>query len=156
MPRFSLEVSALPTDIDDVNHVSNLVYVRWIQEVAVAHSTAVGWPFDRYRQHGAVFVVRRHEIDYVAPVLLGQAVRLETWVESAKAASCIRRTEIFVVAEGGAGGRSEGRTEGRTEGRKDQLVCRGTTLWAFMGFADGRPQRIPEQIMQSFQVGEDK
>jgi acyl-CoA thioester hydrolase len=145
MPRFSLEVSALPADIDDVNHVSNLVYVRWIQEVAVAHSTAVGWPFDRYRQHGAVFVVRRHEIDYVAPVMLGQTVRLETWVESAKAASCVRRTQIYAA--------SEGRSDGKS---KEQLVCRGTTLWAFMGFADGRPQRIPEQIRQSFQVGEEQ
>lgn len=136
MPRFSLEVAVQPADIDDVNHVSNLVYVRWIQEVAVAHSTAVGWPFDRYRQHGAVFVVRRHEIDYVAPVMLQQTVRLETWVESAKAASCIRRTEIFRAGDG-------------------QLVCRGTTLWAFMGFADGRPHRIPEQVLQAFQIGAD-
>jgi acyl-CoA thioester hydrolase len=103
----------------------------------------VGWPFERYRQHGAVFVVRRHEIDYVAPVVLGQKVRLETWVESARAASCVRRTEIFVVSEGEAG-------DGKS---KDQLVCRGTTLWAFMGFADGKPQRIPEQVVQAFQIG---
>jgi acyl-CoA thioester hydrolase len=136
MPRFSIEVTAQPPDIDDVNHVSNLVYVRWIQEVAVAHSTAVGWPFDRYRQHGAVFVVRRHEIDYIAPVMLLQTVRLETWVEAVKAASCVRRTELFRASDG-------------------QLVCRGNTLWAFMGFADGRPQRIPEQVLQAFQPGLD-
>ncbi len=131
MPRFALEVTAAPTDIDDVNHVSNLVYVRWIQEVAVAHSTALGWPFDRYRQHGAIFVVRRHEIDYVAPVLLGQGVRIETWVESVKAASCVRRTEIFRASD-------------------KQVVCRGSTLWAFMSFEAGRPQRIPEQVLEAF------
>jgi acyl-CoA thioester hydrolase len=129
--RFSIEVTAQPADIDDVNHVSNLVYVRWIQEVAVAHSTALGWPFERYRGHGAVFVVRRHEIDYVAPVLLGQQVRLETWIESVKAASCIRRTELYRVAD-------------------QQLVCRGSTLWAFMSFEAGRPQRIPEEVLKVF------
>lgn len=132
MPRFALEVTAAPADIDDVNHVSNLVYVRWIQEVAVAHSTALGWPFERYRQHGAVFVVRRHEIDYVAPVLLGQTVRLETWIESVKAASCIRRTEITRLSD-------------------QQVVCRGSTMWAFMSFEAGRPLRIPQQLIQDFQ-----
>ncbi len=131
MARFSIELTAQPSDIDDVNHVSNLVYVRWIQEVAVAHSTAVGWPFERYREHGAVFVVRRHEIDYVAPVLLDQKVRLETWVESVKAASCVRRTEIFRASD-------------------NQLVCRGNTLWAFMSFEAGRPQRIPQEVMAAF------
>jgi len=134
MPRFALEVTAQPSDIDDVNHVSNLIYVRWIQEVAVAHSTAMGWPFERYRQHGAVFVVRRHEIDYIAPVMLQQTVRMETWIEAVKAASCVRRTELFRASDG-------------------QLVCRGNTLWAFMGLADGKPQRIPEQVLQSFQPG---
>jgi acyl-CoA thioester hydrolase len=131
LPRFALEVTAQASDIDEVDHVSNLVYVRWIQDIAKAHSTAQGWPFERYREHGAIFVVRRHEIDYIAPVLLDQTVRLETWVEALKAASCVRRTEIYRVAD-------------------QQLVCRGSTLWAFMGFADSRPQRIPEHLQQAF------
>ncbi len=125
--RFCLEVSASEADIDELDHVSNLVYVRWIQEVAVAHSAAVGWDMRQYRKVGAVFVVRRHEIDYVAPVLLGQRVRLETWIETWKAASCVRRTELVRIADG-------------------QVVARGATTWAFVGLADGRPQRIPEEI----------
>lgn len=126
-PRFVLEVTARPSDIDELDHVSNLVYVRWIQEVAVAHSAAVGWDVNQYRKFGAIFLVRRHEIDYIAPVMLDQTVRLETWIESWKAASCVRRTELF-------------------RGHDGQLIARGSTTWAFVGFADGRPQRIPEQI----------
>ncbi|MEZ4363500.1 MAG: thioesterase family protein [Kofleriaceae bacterium] len=129
--RFSLQVTTKADDIDEVNHVSNLVYLRWVQDIAVAHSAELGWPFSRYRAHGAIFVVRRHELDYVAPVLLGEVVRLETWVESLKAASCVRRTEI--VRE-----------------RDSQVVCRGKTLWAFVSFEDGRPQRIPEEIRKAF------
>jgi acyl-CoA thioester hydrolase len=134
MPRYAIERTATISDIDEVNHVSNLVYLRWIQDVAVAHSSALGWPFERYRRQGTIFVVRRHEIDYVAPVTVEQAVRVETWVESLKAASCIRRTEMFRISD-------------------QQLVCRGSTLWAFVSFADGKPQRIPAEIAQDFGLG---
>jgi acyl-CoA thioester hydrolase len=134
MPRYAIERTAAASDIDEVNHVSNLVYLRWIQDVAVAHSSALGWPFERYRSYGAVFVVRRHEIDYVAPVLIEQAVRVETWVESLKAVSCIRRTEMFRVSD-------------------QQLVCRGSTQWAFVSFIDGKPQRIPAEVVRDFGLG---
>jgi acyl-CoA thioester hydrolase len=131
--RFSLEVTAAPADIDGVDHVSNVVYVRWVQDVAVAHSAALGWSLQRYRAFGAIFVVRRHEIDYIAPVQLGETVRLDTWVESMKAASCVRRTEILRARDG-------------------QVVCRGSTLWAFMSFDGGKPQRIPADIREVFAV----
>lgn len=133
MSRFVLEVTVQPSDIDELDHVSNLVYVRWIQEVAVAHSAAVGWDVPQYRKVGAIFMVRRHEVDYIAPVLRSQAVRLETWVESWRAASCIRRTELFRVHD-------------------NQLVAKGSTTWAFVSFTDGRPQRIPPEIPQHLGV----
>lgn len=127
--RFTMEVTAQAADIDEVEHVSNLVYVRWIQDVAVAHSAAVGWSFQRYREFGAIFVVRRHELDYITPVMLGQVVRLETWIDSWRAASCVRRTELYRAHD-------------------NVVVARGATTWAFMRFAEGRPQRIPEEILR--------
>jgi acyl-CoA thioester hydrolase len=134
VPRFALEVTAHSSDIDEVNHVSNLVYVRWIQEVAVAHSASLGWDVNRYRQVGAIFMVRRHEIDYITPVTVDQAVRIETWIESWKAASCVRRTEIVRASD-------------------QQVVARGNTRWAYVGLQDGRPQRIPAEIQQHFGSG---
>ncbi|HPW63949.1 MAG TPA: thioesterase, partial [Cyclobacteriaceae bacterium] len=34
---FSINIIVQPTDIDDMAHVNNVVYVRWVQEVAAAH-----------------------------------------------------------------------------------------------------------------------
>ena len=73
--RFAIPILPVPEDIDELGHVSNLVYLRWVAEVAMAHSRARGWDFPRYRTLGAVFMVRRHEIDYVAQVTLGQPPR---------------------------------------------------------------------------------
>lgn len=127
--RFTLPITATAADIDELGHVSNLVYVRWVLDVAMAHSRALGWDHAAYRAYGAVFVVRRHEIDYVAQVREGEALVAETWVEDWRPASCVRRTELR---------------------RGDQVVARGATTWAFISIDRGRPQRIPEQLLALF------
>ena len=124
-----MPITATAGDIDELGHVSNLVYVRWVLEVAMGHSRAVGWDHAQYRERGAVFVVRRHEIDYVLPVMLDDKLVATTWVDTWRGASCIRKTEIA---------------------RGDQVVARGATTWAFMSFASGRPQRIPEDLVELF------
>jgi acyl-CoA thioester hydrolase len=127
--RFSILITTAPSDIDELGHVSNLVYLRWVQDVAMAHSRALGWDYAQYRALGAVFMVRRHEIDYVAQVSVGQDLRVLTWVESWRLASCIRRTEIV---------------------RGDKTVARAATTWALIGMASGRPQRIPDEMTALF------
>jgi acyl-CoA thioester hydrolase len=127
--RFAISVVPTVGDIDELDHVSNLVYLRWVAEVAMAHSRAQGWDMERYRVLGAVFMVRRHEIDYVGQVTLGQELRAETWVDSWKLASCIRKTEIL---------------------RDGKVVARAATTWALIGLASGRPQRIPDELLAAF------
>jgi len=121
----------LPTaaDIDELGHVSNLVYVRWVLDVAMGHSRALGWDHPEYRALGAVFVVRRHEIDYVAQVLEGDALVGETWVDSWRLASCIRKTELR---------------------RGDQVVARAATSWAMISLTTGRPVKIPDNMRALF------
>ena len=127
--RFAISITPAAEDIDELGHVSNLVYLRWVQDVAMAHTRARGWDYAQYRALGAVFMVRRHEIDYVAQVSLGQALRAETWVDSWKLASCVRKTEIV---------------------RDGKVVARAATTWAMIGFASGRPQRIPAELIALF------
>jgi acyl-CoA thioester hydrolase len=93
--RFRLAITADDADIDELGHVSNLVYLRWVLDAATAHSAALGWTYAKYRELGAVFVVRRHEIDYVAPVLAGEQLVATTWLASWKQASCVRATELL-------------------------------------------------------------
>jgi acyl-CoA thioester hydrolase len=124
-----MQITAGDGDIDELGHVSNLVYVRWIFEVATEHSRAAGWSFAEYRDLGAVFVVRRHEVDYVAQVTLGQTLVATTWVDPWRPASCIRRTELA---------------------RGETIVARGATTWALISLTDGRPLRIPDHLRAAF------
>lgn len=130
-PIFTQRVVAHDDEIDELGHVSNVAIVRWIQNVAVAHSASVGWDFEAYRRHGAVFVVRRHEVDYLRPVLVGHEVVLETWIESWQAASSIRCTRI-------------------TRGQDGGPVATARTQWVLVSADNGRPRRIPPLIVSSF------
>jgi acyl-CoA thioester hydrolase len=122
-------IRAAPEDIDNLGHVSNLVYLRWVLDVALSHSGAVGWGHAEYQALGACFVVRRHEIDYVAPVFEGEELELVTWVGWFKAVSCERRTEIR---------------------RGDQVVARAATIWAFLDLTSGKPRRITDELKTLF------
>src|SRR4051794_30747047 len=102
---FTMPLEVGEDDIDMLGHASNIAYVRWVQDVAVAHSAAVGLDMEKYSQLGAVFVVRRHEIDYLRPVVRGETLQLRTWIDSAFAAKCKRATEIVRVST--ADGRPE-------------------------------------------------
>jgi acyl-CoA thioester hydrolase len=124
----TIEVVAQPSDIDENGHVSNLVYLRWVLDAAVAHSEAVGWDHRRYIAAGAAFFVRRHEIDYFAAAMEGDRVQVITVVSTWSAATSERVTRIV-------------------RGGKELARC--VTRWAFVGL-NGRPRRIPADIVEAF------
>lgn len=124
-----MPILATAADIDELGHVSNLVYLRWVLDVAMGHTRALGWDHPQYRALGAIFVVRRHEIDYVAQVREGEQLIGETWVDQFRLASCIRKTELR---------------------RGDQIVAKGATTWAMMSLSTGRPVKIPEDLRALF------
>jgi len=132
---FLLRVRADPADIDGLGHVSNLVYLRWVLEAALAHSTARGLDEAAYKARGQGWVVRRHEIDYLRAAFAGDELVVETRVASVAAASSTRRTRIF---------------------RERDLLARAATSWAYVDFRTGRPMRIPEQVKSLFEIESDE
>lgn len=134
MNRFTHEIVVAPAHIDRFGHANNVAVLGWIQDVAEAHSTAVGFSLAAYERLGAAFVVRRHEIDYLRPSLVGEGLDLRTWVPSAKRISCNRSTEIVSHKDG-------------------QLVARAMTTWVFAEIATLRPVRIPDEVRFAFGFG---
>jgi acyl-CoA thioester hydrolase len=132
----STQIIVAQSDIDDAGHASNLVYLRWVQEVTRAHSIAAGWDFEAYRQRlGVVCLVRRHEIDYLQPVFCGNRLELRTWVVSATAAKVKRATEI--------------RT---TDGT---IAARAMSTWCCVDAVTGAATVIPDAILEAFGVTRD-
>ena len=127
LSSFQLAFEVADADIDPLGHASNIAYVRWVQDVAVAHSVSLGLDLGAYLRLGGVFVVRRHEIDYLRPVLRGESLEARTWICSLMAAKCERATELVRPGDG-------------------VVVAKAMTTWGFVAQASGRPTRIPDAV----------
>ncbi len=127
---FELAIEVQPGDIDELGHVNNVVYLRWIQEIAIAHWQSAA---TSEQQAAVAWVALRHEIDYKAPTVLGDPVLARTWVGTADAVRFERHTEIV-----------------RTSDQK--LLARGRTLWCPINRATGRLTRANEELRRVFSV----
>jgi len=128
MARYTTSITAGPDDIDLLGHVNNAVWVKWIQDVAVAHWEAVAPPEHR---NAYVWVVTRHEIDYRGNVSPGETVTAETWVSDPPRGARFDRHMRFTGADGKV----------RVEAR---------TTWALLDRATGRLLRVPAEVAAPF------
>jgi len=119
-------------DIDDLDHAGNYHYVRWMQHAAIAHSTANGWPPQRYNELGSGWVVRSHKITYLKPAFEGDCVDIKTWVADMKSVTSLRRYEIFNAS--------------------GELLANAETDWAFVNYAKQKPVRIPLEVSSCFET----
>src|SRR5438046_2800579 len=107
-----------PEEIDRLGHVNNLAYMAWMQDAALAHSAAQGWPPERYEQFGAGWVVRSHEIKYLQSAYSNDAIVVRTWVADMKKVSSTRRYKVVRASD-------------------NVLLAAAATEWAFVDFASG-------------------
>lgn len=128
-PDFHMVKTVQPGEIDELDHVSNQVYLAWILEAAVAHSDAVGYDQAKYDELGLAFVVRRHEVDYLKPAVLGDTIDIKTWVESWSSVTSLRQTRIS---------------------RDGVLLAKGVTTWVLINRSNGRPKRVPQTMVTDF------
>ena len=126
--RFTLAIVATQADIDELGHVNNAVWVRWIQEVATAHWRAVA-PAEH--QAAYVWVVTRHEIDYRGNVRSGETVTAETWVPAGPKGARFDRHVRFC----------------REDGR---VVVEAVSSWALIDRATGRLLRVRPEVAAGF------
>ena len=117
---FSIEIVALPADIDELNHVNNVVFVRWVQDVAAAHWMATST--DELRACYS-WMLLRHEIDYLGQAFLGDRLIGTTWVGEAKGATFERFVEL----------------------KKDgKVITKSRTVWALLDAKTLKPRRIDQ------------
>ena len=121
------------SDIDLLGHVNNLIYLSWMIDAAVAHSRAQGWSQKEYQQHGAGWVVRSHKIEYLQPAFMDNEVVVRTWVSDFRR---IRSTRQY-------------RIERRADG---VLLAESHTDWVWVSYKTWQPCRIPEEVIQSFEI----
>jgi acyl-CoA thioester hydrolase len=117
-----------PADIDTLGHVNNVVYLRWVQEVATAHWKAAA---PAALQADLVWVVLRHEIDYARPAMPQDEIVARTWVGEATGTRFERFVDIVRASDGVA-------------------LAHARTIWCPINVHSGSPQRLDPSLHEYF------
>jgi acyl-CoA thioester hydrolase len=125
---FEMTISVDAADIDALGHVNNAVYVRWIQDVAVAHWQVLA---PEQVQAEVLWVVLRHEIDYKQPAFQQDVIILRTWVGTAAGLLFDRFTEILLAPD-----------------RK--VLAQARTVWVPIDPKTDRPRRVSAELRSLF------
>jgi len=127
---FELQIRVQPSDIDQLGHVNNVTYVRWVQEIAIAHWNAVAPEADKQK---LLWVVLRHEIDYKRPAFSGDVIVGRTWVGSTTRLKFDRHTEFVRESDG-------------------KTLVKALTVWCPVDALTRRPVEPSEEVRASFSV----
>ncbi|QNQ08951.1 acyl-CoA thioesterase [Sphingomonas alpina] len=125
---FTLTITASPDDIDELGHVNNAVWVKWIQDIAVTHWTTIA---SAEQQAAYIWVVTRHEIDYRGNVGAGETVTGETWVPEPPRGARFDRHVRFTGPDG-------------------KVKVEAVSTWALLDRATGRLQRVRPELAAPF------
>ena len=124
MNTFKIQRTVTPNDIDDLNHVNNAVYVKWMDDVAFLHwqKLTENYPLPDY-----IWVVSRHEVDYKGQAVLGDEITIKTWVGETSGVKSIRYIEFY---------------------KNDKLLVKSKTVWVLLNAETYKPTRITENVLK--------
>ena len=130
------EFTVSQSEIDSNGHVNNVVYVQWMQDVAIRHGKALS------SEHGlggdiGVWVSRSHFIEYLRPAFAGDQIQARTWIANLSRVRARRRYQFMRKSDG-------------------VVLAKGETDWVFINPESGRPRSIPEEIKAAFMLVPDE
>ena len=124
---FTLKITVSSKDIDTLKHVNNLVYVKWMDKIATEHYAFLTKdnPLPQY-----VWVVTRHEIDYLKQATLGDKITVKTWVGETKGVTSVRFMNFYI---------------------DNLLLVKAKTVWLMLDSKTFKPTRIRENVLKVLQ-----
>lgn len=128
MQTYEQKLTVTKDHLDQLNHVNNIEYVRWVQDIAAAHWDSKASENIRKTYY---WVLLSHHIQYKAEALLGDHLLLKTHAVKSGGLRSIRTVDIY---------------------NKDtnKLLATSETIWCFMSHDTNKPARIPDEVTQLF------
>ena len=129
---FDLALTVQAKHIDSLGHVNNVVYVQWMQDVATAHIEKLGLGLKQYEELKHAMVAVEHHVQYRKAAFAGDEIILRTWFNDINALYSFRQYAFY-------------RPQDQT------LLFTGSTQWACIEMATGRPKRMSPTFTQAYQ-----
>lgn len=126
MQKFEIEHTVTADEIDGLNHVNNIVYLQWVQDVAEKHWKSLIKQNPLAKKY--IWVVIRHEIDYLRSAMLNDTVTLQTWVGKSFGAKSVRHVAIL---------------------KNNKVLAKAQTTWCLLEAETMKPIRITENVINT-------
>ncbi|MBQ4818919.1 thioesterase family protein [Aquimarina sp. MMG016] len=125
---FEAQITVKPSAIDDMNHVNNVVYLQWVQDIAKQH-----WEYktDLEIRNKYVWVVLNHYLEYHHPAFESDNITLKTWIDHHSGAKSERHTKIINTTT-------------------QKVLASAKTTWCLLTKETLRPARITTEISNLF------
>ena len=129
MQVYSSIIKVSKNDLDELNHVNNVRYIQWVQDIAKTHWQRNATPeiLQNY-----FWVLTSHHIEYKSPALLDDEIRLETYVSKSEGLRSTRIVEMY-------------------NNETNKSVAKSETNWCLMDYKTMRPIRITSEIIALFE-----
>ena len=128
-PTYTKIITIPNSAIDENEHVNNVVYVQWMQDIAAEHYAAIGGVEAQGPE--AAWFIREHRIEYLLPAFEGEEIEIRTWVENIRRVRSLRKYEFARKSDG-------------------KVLVRGETDWVFIDIKTGSPRAIPDNVTDVF------
>jgi len=129
----SLTVPEYSSTSEDIPHVNNAEYVRWIDRAAELATDAVGLTREMLLVSKRMWFVARHEIDYRAESFEGDELIIATWISNHSKITALRRTVVHRPAD-------------------NKTILDASTRWAYVNLETRKPTRMEQDVMDRFPV----
>ncbi|MBO3117398.1 acyl-CoA thioesterase [Winogradskyella sp. DF17] len=128
MEIFEKTIIVQQEDLDALNHVNNVRYVQWVQDIAEDHwlsraSEAIKANF--------FWVMLSHNLEYKSPAHLGDTIKLKTYVTSSEGVTSTRQVEFLNT-------------------KTNKQLVKSATKWCLLNKTSQRPTRITAEIKTLF------
>ncbi|MEY8848668.1 acyl-CoA thioesterase [Psychroserpens sp. XS_ASV72] len=128
MKVYEKTITVTESDLDSRNHVNNVRYVQWVQDIAEAD-----WTSNTSEDLRSLFfwVMISHHIQYKSEAVLGDVLLLKTYVKTSEGVKSIRMVDIYNKDTG-------------------KLLTTSETIWCLISHETKRPARITQEIISVF------
>lgn len=118
--------------LDVLGHVNNVNYIAWIQDIALAHTTALGLGLDQYLAMNHAMVASEHHVKYRKACLADDQLILRTWLGELSPFSSVRHYLFY-----------------RPKDRA--IVFQAHTIWVCVEISTGKLKRLSPTFIQAYQ-----
>lgn len=128
MRVFEEEITVSKNDLDELNHVNNVIYIHWVQEIAKNHWKSL---VSKEIINNYYWVLLEHHIKYINPALLDDKIILKTYIEKTEGLKSSRVVKIYNL-------------------HNNKLLVNSKTLWCLINATTNKPCRITSEIRNAF------